>query len=405
MRLQRTAGRLFTAALAMSALAGSASQADIEYVESDDATGTSMAVVVGRAHLAHTTQFLPVDGDGKVVGKGRPDEQIQKVIENLSGALLEARSGLDRLVKVNVYVIAPGIAAEVRRAFSARFRGKAKPAVTFVAGHLAHPDAMVAMDAIAVTDVDPAAEGVMRLSSVNLYGPKGGSHVAILPAGPRAYVSGQAEKGDLAQSTRRTLESLRATLGFLGLKDSQIVQIKAFMHPISAKGDVEKILAEFFGDQPVPPVVFVEWTFPDPIEIELIASGKAAGEPVEDTVRYLTPAGMKASPIYSRVTRMDGGKTIYVSGLYGKAKGNAEAEILEIFESLGRMLEKTGSDFKHLAKATYYVSTEEASRKLNEVRPKFYDPLRPPAASKAMVAGVGVEGRSITLDMIAATRP
>jgi hypothetical protein len=54
-----------------------------------------------------------------------------------------------------------------------------------------------------------------------------------------------------------------------------------------------------------------------------------------------------------------------------------------------------------LAKATYYVSNSEASGKLNELRPKFYNPQRPPAASKALVKSVGRNEMSVTLDMIA----
>jgi hypothetical protein len=58
-------------------------------------------------------------------------------------------------------------------------------------------------------------------------------------------------------------------------------------------------------------------------------------------------------------------------------------------------------------KATYYVSDDDASKQLNVIRPKFYDPQRPPAASKAIVPAVGVSERSITIDMIAvpATQP
>lgn len=65
------------------------------------------------------------------------------------------------------------------------------------------------------------------------------------------------------------------------------------------------------------------------------------------------------------------------------------------------ILKASGSDMRHLAKATYYVSDNDASAKLNELRPKFYDPQRPPAASKAQVFGVGVADKSLTLDMIA----
>ena len=69
-------------------------------------------------------------------------------------------------------------------------------------------------------------------------------------------------------------------------------------------------------------------------------------------------------------------------------------------EQLRSILKHKDKDLKHLAKATYYVSDADASGKLNELRPKFYDPQRPPAASKAMVNGVGMKDRSISIDMI-----
>ena len=101
------------------------------------------------------------------------------------------------------------------------------------------------------------------------------------------------------------------------------------------------------------------------------------------------------------MVRVNRGDLIYTAGLTAPKPGTAEEQVLGVFDELKGILDKTGGDFKHLAKATYYVSTEDASRKLNELRPKFYDPKRPPAASKAFVPGVGVEGRSVVVDMIA----
>ena len=75
---------------------------------------------------------------------------------------------------------------------------------------------------------------------------------------------------------------------------------------------------------------------------------------------------MTASPVFSRVARMAAGPTIYTSGLYGASRGNGGAETREIFEHLRELLGKTGSDFKHLVKATYYVSSDEAGAKLND---------------------------------------
>jgi len=56
---------------------------------------------------------------------------------------------------------------------------------------------------------------------------------------------------------------------------------------------------------------------------------------------------------------------------------------------------------RHLAKATYYVADHDAARWVDRVRPRVFDPDRPPAASKVMVHAVGMVGRTMTVDMIA----
>ena len=89
--------------------------------------------------------------------------------------------------------------------------------------------------------------------------------LAVLPAGPVYYVSGQAERGlDLARATRHTLESLRSTLKHLGRDDTHVVQIKAFVNPMSEVAEVRKEIEAFYGKDKVPPVVLVEWTYEGP---------------------------------------------------------------------------------------------------------------------------------------------
>ena len=147
-----------------------------------------------------------------------------------------------------------------------------------------------------------------------------------------------------------------------------------------------KQIAEFFNGETVPPLVFVDWISPKlPIEIEMIAAApenRRAGE----SISYFTPPGFQPSNVYSKVARVNYGSLVYISGLYGTTPGNAAQQVLEIFESL--------------AKATYCVSDAEAGSNLNELRPKFYNPHRPPAASKALTHSVGFPGMSITMDMI-----
>src|SRR5438477_11658647 len=111
-----------------------------------------------------------------------------------------------------------------------------------------------------------------------------------------------------------------------------------------------------------------------PIEIELIAHAGRSYFSAPDVVDYLTTPGMTSSPLFSRIARVHYGPSIYLSGLYADKVTRAKDEAESVFAALKPILEKAGSDLKHLVKATYYVSTEEASKALNEVRPKFYDP-------------------------------
>lgn len=392
------------AAVMLSVLTANGSAAEpakLRFVDPHEKTGSCQAVVVDRLALAHTAQLLPLDSAGRLVGKDDPDAQIQQVLNNLEAALAEVRSGFDYPVKINVYVRRAKLVPEVQDALFWRFKNEARPAVSFVETALAHPDAVVAMDAVA--GVPQTGAEVKRLRAAKLPGARGGSHVAVLPAGPHVYVSGQASpKGDdLVQATRLTMESLRGTLKFLELTDAHVVQLKAFLRPMSAVADVEREITRSFGDQPVPPLVFVEWQSDLPIEIELVAAAPIPNEKTREPLEFLTPPGVQASPIYSRVTRINHGKVIYVAGLYGKSDGKPEDQLQEIFATLEQTLRKTGSDLQHLAKATYYVTGEETTRKLGEVRLKRYEPSRPPAASKAQVTGVGYVGKTVTLDMIA----
>src|SRR5262249_54967013 len=158
------------------------------------------------------------------VGKD-PATQIEKVLDHLATALTEARSGLDQTVKLNVYLRRPELVGEVQKALAKRFAGEVKPAVTFVEGLLPHPDALVAMDAVAVIPTEHAAKEVRRPRLPTLPGAKNSSHVAVLPAGPHVYVSGQAGPGkDIRLATRETMEGLRATLKHLGLNETHVVQ-------------------------------------------------------------------------------------------------------------------------------------------------------------------------------------
>ena len=368
----------------------------LQRIEPNKLTGTSSAVVVDGGSLIHTVQFLPLSVD-RLSKSTSAVEQLSNVLEQLQAAIGD--SSLSSIARLNLYVTSDNVAEEVRRVLPSHFPGEHQPTVSLVVTGLPMPGAVVALDAVAC---GPGRDlGHVRQEQ----------RFAVLPSGSRIYVSGQAEQSDsLAEATGNTLRSLHNTLDFLGRSDEDIVQLKVFVQPMSDAEVVREQVRKFFKDKSVPPLVMVEWksSRTTPVEIELIAWGGPANEGLP-AMEFLTPPGMTTPAVYCRVCRINDPRSIYVSGLSASQEhsapvgsgADADQEVKEIFASLNRILTLAGSDFEHLGKATYYVSTEAASISLNKLRPDYYNPARPPAASKAMVESVGVPGLELTLDMIA----
>ncbi len=348
--------------------------------------GFSQAVVVEGAELVHTAQVLPIDSEGRIVGKTMA-EQVVAVLNSLDKILEKTGTSKNDFVKLNIYLTEDSSRSVVIDQLNRWLDKTELPAVSFVQTRLPNLQANVAIDAV-IASSKPISQKC--------------SQVSILPKGDVVYVSGQAEKGDLKQATRKTLESLLRSIEQMNLSRNNIVALKCFVPSMDRIGIVETQIAEFFEGGSIPAVSHVEWVAGSthPIEIEMIASAPLSRS--KQSVTYFTPQGMKASPVYSRVARIHGNKRIYVSGLYASSPGSGQEQTKDIFRALGSILKQTGSDFKHLAKATYYVSDSDASSQLNKLRPLYYDPKRPPAASKAMVKGVGMQKRTLSIDIIAA---
>lgn len=356
-------------------------------------------VVVGSSALVHTRQGM--------VGTGDLAEQVRGTLSWVGGVLQKDGSSLGQVVKLNVGLARDEDAARARELIEAAFASARMPAISYVTTALPQPGALVGLDAVAWTDVAVNA-GARAGARGGERPPEGrwGLDSAILPVGPRVYVSGQAEKGDgtVAGATRQTLLSLERTLGFLGLEKRHVVQVKSFITPMTAHAAAAAEMARFFGEDRVPPCVYVEWRSGLPIEIEWVVA--AADQPalaVGPSVEVRTPPGMTASAVYSRLTILRHPTTLYTSGLYAERNDvGSEAQVRSVFGRLKRCLDAGGSDWTHLVKATYYVSDDGLSQWHNTLRPEYFSPRRPPAASKAAVVGVGRAGHGITMDFIAA---
>jgi acetyl esterase/lipase len=358
------------------------------------------AVLVDNAALAHTTQLIAGDGNTASL-----DQEIRDVFDRLSAALRDVDSSKKDLVKLNLYVADEQTAKAAMTFLADWCAADSRPAVCAVATVLPQ-GRRFAVDAIfVVRQADAGAKVKHRfVTSGTGKASSGKADVSVLPKGDVVYVSGQAQPGDdLAIATNATLQGLLQTLEGLSLGRADIVQVKCFLEPMSKVETVNREINAFFDDETVPAVSHVEWIRGGgsrPIEIELVAAAPLTQ--TTETVSYYTPPGMKASPVFSRVARIHGNRRIYVSGLIASDSEDGVAQVDSVFQQLIRQLKPTRSNLRHLAKATYYVADGDVSSQLNNIRPHYYDPKRPPAASKATVRGTGFTDRTIAVDLIAA---
>lgn len=373
--------------------------APIQYLPLDAPAGMSQAVVVQGRPLVHTRQLLPLDGAGQLVGEGVIDRQVEQVLDNLEAVLTAAGSGLKQLVRLNVYALAPATVDRVRELLAKRLDPSVRPALTAVLTPLPHRDARVAVDAVAVAADQGAAVALQRCETVAR--DQSCADAAVLPPGGVAYLSGMPAEGGLSQSAvDKSMSNLAKMLGQLKLTPADVVQVKVFLRPATAAADVRRELQKYFPGQSTPPLVFVEWLAQPPVEIELIAHWPGVGEPRQG-VRYYNPPELGLSPTFSRVALVDSPRQIYVSSLFARTASRGDDQARDVFAQLETVLGEAGSDLRHLVKATYYVSDDDAARGIDRARYRLFDPQRPPATSKLMTHGVGQAGRTLTLDMIA----
>jgi enamine deaminase RidA (YjgF/YER057c/UK114 family) len=314
--------------------------------------------------------------------------------------LKEARTTLNNLVRLHVYVADQSITPQIDKVLAERFGAReTKPAVTFVETAMPRAGILVAMDAIAATAWIPEPAGAARLAAAGLpQRTARASHAAIQPAGPFVIVSGRAAPGQFDPAIRETMAQLRGDLESVGLTFDDVVQIKSFLGDMGSARRLESVVAESFAGGRVPPQVLTEWRRNTaPAEIELVATAVRTGETRTD-VDHIEAIGGR----YSRVTRANAGRPVFVSGLHGESPDPA-AQVDEMFGELQRVLQEAGSDIRHLVKATYYVSDSAADDRINTIRPTIYDAQHPPAASKLFVRGTARPGKASTFDMIAVT--
>lgn len=355
----------------------------------EDQPGFRAAVKVHRGNLIHTRMLHGAPSKTDLDGVDHLVRQLETLAKDSGGTL-------SAVAKLNVYVAdpSPKSVLRVRRRLLQAWKDHHRPALTLIPTPLLTRSAAVAADAVIVSQADSS------------HSKSGTRRAGWMPAGRDIlYVSGRAASGELAEATTGTVQQLLDVIAHFGSRPADVVQIKVFLTPHSDWKLARERITRFFSPEQTPPIVFVEWTSQSrATEIELIAAAPDQA-PSPSSVSFITPPGDKSSPVFSRVARVHSDQLIFIGGMVGTSAEEAQQEVKSLMNKLSQTATMAGSDLRHLVKATYYVSEDGPSAVLNQLRPKYYDPLRPPAASKVAVESIGIANRGLLLDMIAVPTP
>ncbi|MBL9199942.1 MAG: RidA family protein [Opitutaceae bacterium] len=347
------------------------------------AGGTASSVRVADASLVFTGQIFARQPGGELRA------EAEGALDALSARLRVARSALASVARLTVYATSDDAVRAAEAAIAARF-AETPVALTVMRTPLPQAGARVAFEAVAVASLDAP-----RVSFLT-------ADTAVLPAGAKLFISGQAERGaDLAAACRATMAGLHRSCGHLGLAAIDIVQVKAFIRPFSDHAEATQAIAASFGGEPVPPIVVMEWVSDLFAEIEVVMSANRNAATAGGPVTHSWLPWLTQSPRYCHVARVPAGAPLIFLGAIDGGPGDARAQMKEIFARLGSALFDAGSSYRSLVKATYFLHDPAARTLLGSIRDVYFDPTRPPSASALQVAVPPRPGQAAAIDMIA----
>jgi enamine deaminase RidA (YjgF/YER057c/UK114 family) len=126
--------------------------------------------------------------------------------------------------------------------------------------------------------------------------------------------------------------------------------------------------------------------------------------------KFLNPPGVAASPAYTHVVTVSGGRTVFVSGQVALdeqgnlvGRGDLRAQTKQAFENLKRGLTAAGARFEDIVKMTYYVVGYRAEQlpAIREGRSEYLSRTNPPASTLVGVEALFMEGVLIEVEAIA----
>ena len=210
----------------------------------------AMLVKVGNA--VYISGLIAWDPQGKLVGVGDPAAQAAQLYANMDTCLKAVGATRDDVVKTTTFYTHPFYYEGVRKARAAFYGPNPPTSAAVLVSHLANPDAVLEIEAIAVM-----GEQKRHLNPDTMHKPTGFTN--IVQAGNTAYIAGQVgidakgqlvAKGDPDAQLRQLYANLEAALKAIGGTRLNMVKTTTYFTRPDYFPSVRRAREEFYGDNP-----------------------------------------------------------------------------------------------------------------------------------------------------------
>jgi len=334
---------------------------------------------------------------GALGSGGDVKAQTKQVLDNISGTLKAAGSGLANAASVTVYLKNQGDFGAMNEIYRGYWTND-PPARTTVIVPLLN-EGLVEIAVVAVPDggervvVNPSEWA----SSPNpySYGIKTGNTLFLSGLIARNGKDNTPIKGDMSAQTKAVLENGAAVLKAAGMSYSDVVSSRIYISDAAAFQDMNTAYRTYFPtDPPARATVKANLTSPDYIvEITMVAM-KAANREAFTTPTADGKPGTKNANLSSAIRA---GNRLYVAGILGntaETKGDVKAQTAEALVRIGRTMNAAGFDWKDVAEGVVYLPDLTKFNDMNAAYREVFGkdfPARATVGAGLMGAGALVE--------------
>jgi reactive intermediate/imine deaminase len=217
-------------------------------------------------------------------------------------------------------------------------------------------------------------------------------------AGDYLYVSGQGAAGpngipaSFEDQVRQSMDNVKGIVEAAGLTLDHIVYAQVYLLDTSRYGDLNRILAQYFGKNPPARAVLGVYKMPvnTPVEINAVAVRDLAHKKRVDV------PGFDASEPVAPAIQV--GDRLYVSGMLGlddagKAPDDPAAQVQLALDRMGKVLKAAGMDFRNMVFVNPYLTKDLSMEAMNQVYAKHFEFGNTPARATIPVNSLPLGAR------------